>query len=128
MARCTKEEETEIFRYLVTETYNVKINREQAIEVARILNEKVDMRQLDTLLHNEEHLVSLNSWINVFRFIRFKENVLVGLAYSIATETMKNAVTEDDKARGEREMKTANALAKGDIDVAFSSMNYFLDR
>jgi hypothetical protein len=124
MVRCTKEEEEQIFHFIKTDTYHVMIDKEQALEVARILKEEVNMDMLNRLLKYNDK-INLNSWINGFRF---KNTGLAQLASSIAANTRQTAITDEDRARGERETNAAAALTRGDIDGAFRSLNYFLDR
>jgi hypothetical protein len=118
MVRCTKEEEEQIFDFIKTDTYHVIIDKEQALEVARILKEEVNMD--NHLLKNGK--INLNSWINVFRLKK------LGLAHLVAANTRQTAITDEDRARGERETNATEALTRGDIDGAFRSLNYFLDR
>jgi hypothetical protein len=117
-----------------------KVTRSQAEEIARVLDEPDRLHEL--LMRNRGDMFDLNCLLNSLRFYRIsdiyqKEHISNDLrandswarhAKNIATETLNNAVTEEDRARGQREMNAANALGRGDIDGAFRSLNYFQDR
>lgn len=53
---------------------------------------------------------------------------LTSLAFHIAETSAKNATTEEERQRAEREKNAANALSKGDIGNAFASLCYWRDR
>ena len=136
--RITEEEKAQILMIAGVDkiTYS-KVTREQAKEIARILDEPDRMNEL--LANNKEDMFDLNTLINSLRFysvsnIYRKEcitnelGLLARHAKNIATGTLNNAITYEDRARGHREMNAAAALGKGDISGAFSSLNYFQDR
>ena len=132
--RITEEEKAQILLIAgVDKINNTKVTRDQAVEIARLLNES---ERLDELFsRNSEDNFELNLLINSLRFYRvldiIHKNEFGGLsrhAKNIATETMHNAVTEEDRARGLREMNAAYSLGRGDIGGAFRSLNYFQDR
>jgi hypothetical protein len=132
MARCSHTEEQQILKLVAANNFNTKISKEQALEVARILNEEVDMEKLNLQLNYGNGKVILNSWMNMLRYQRILRNnepsPLTGLATKIAAETVQSATTDEERARGQRETNAARALGRGDIDGAFRSLNYFLDR
>ncbi len=114
-----------------------KVTRAQAEEIARVLDEPDRLHEL--LVRNGGDMFDLNCLINSLRFYRISDihkkeritNELGGWAQhakNIASSTLNNAVTEQDRARGQREMNAANALGNGDISGAFRSLNYFQDR
>ena len=145
MSRCTESEQKQIFDLINSDgDYNVKITKEQALQIAEILQEEVDHEKLDRLVEYGKGKVLLNSWINGLRFYRIKKKTdeenhknqikkkqLAGMAEyatALAANTVQHATTDEERARGQRETNAAAALTSGDISGAFRSLSYFQDR
>jgi hypothetical protein len=136
--RITEEEKVQIFLIAgVDKITDSKVTRDQATEIARVLDEPNRIREL--LVRNKADMFDLNLLINSLRFYRVSDiyqkeritnelEVLSRHAKNIATGTLNNAVTEDDRLRGQREMNAAAALGSGDVSGAFRCLNYFQDR
>jgi hypothetical protein len=135
--RINENEKNEILRICnCDDIQGVKIEWEKAEEIAVMLGEVERMNKFKWLKDKNE-LLDLNGWINTLRFYQVelysmqqhnRRNDLAQHARHIAEDTIKNAITQEDREQGTREMNAAAALGRGDIDTAFRSLDYFRDR